>query len=113
MMAAFDITSFLPGIISAVFGGSLVAGVVALYKVRPEAGQIVVSAAQGALLVQTGVIDNLKLEIKRLNDELVALKAQLADRDQQIMKLQMQIINMQSDQSRHDGEIKDLQNPKN
>lgn len=51
-------------------GGGIAAGVVALIKVRPEAGQVVVTAAQGALVVQSGVIDELKEELVRVHGEL-------------------------------------------
>lgn len=105
-MLAFDYTPLLTGIISFVFGGGLIAAIVALYKVKPEAGQIVVTAAQGALLVQTGVIENLKKEVQRLNDEVNGLKTKLEARDQLVLQLQAQIIQMQGDQNRHDREIK-------
>lgn len=59
------------GILAAgLFGGG---GIYALIKVRPEAGQIVVSAAQGAVVVQTTVIDNLT---KRLGDAEVQISEQ-------------------------------------
>jgi predicted RNase H-like nuclease (RuvC/YqgF family) len=79
LIIATTFYDWLPGIISSVFGGSIVAGIVALYKVKPEAGQIVVTAAQGALIVQTGVIDNLKKEVQRLNDEIENLKKENED----------------------------------
>jgi hypothetical protein len=106
MIAAFDWTTVIPTIMSFVFGGGIVALVTAIFKVRPEAGQIVVTAAQGALLVQTGVIDNLKKEISRLNDELVEVKKMLSDRDKQILQLQTQLLTVRDNQDRHEKEIK-------
>jgi uncharacterized membrane protein len=44
-------------------------GIYALLKLRPEAGQITVTAAQGAIIVQTGVIDNLRKELTRILEE--------------------------------------------
>lgn len=46
-------------------GGGIAGAIVALLKVRPEAGQIVVTAAQGAVVVQSGVIDDLNEELGR------------------------------------------------
>lgn len=105
-MLAFDYTPLLTGIISFVFGGGLVTAIIALYKVKPEAGQIVVTAAQGALLVQTGVIENLKKEVERLNTEVIELKQSLNQRDALILNLQSQLLSIQSNQARHDQEIK-------
>jgi len=106
---AFDYIPLTTGIISFVFGGGLVTAVVALYKVKPEAGQIVVTAAQGALLVQSGVIENLQKEINRLGTEINDLKTKLAERDQMIMRLQNQLLNVKDNQDRHDTEIRDIQ----
>lgn len=102
ILAVIDYTPVLTGIISFIFGGGLVSAAVAMYKVKPEAGQIVVSAAQGALLVQTGVIENLKREIERLNNEILTLKAENGD-------LRKRIDQILDDQSRHDVEIRSLQ----
>ncbi len=100
-MIVGTIQDWLPGIVSTLFGGGIVAAIVALYKVKPEAGQIVVTAAQGALLVQTGVIDNLKKEIERLNGEVSDLK-------KENQELRMRVDSLLTNQVRHDGEIKGL-----
>jgi predicted RNase H-like nuclease (RuvC/YqgF family) len=104
-----DYAPVVTGIISFIFGGGLVSAAVALYKVKPEAGMIVVSAAQGALVVQTGVIDNLQKEITRLGQEVEELKAKLDDRDKLIMVLQNKLLSMSTSQEIHDTQIKDLQ----
>ncbi len=85
---------------------------VAFYKVKPEAGQIVVTAAQGALIVQTGVIENLQKELKRIQDIHAEEIAQL-NKEVQSLKLENQALRlhldkMERDQARHDGEIKTL-----
>lgn len=103
---AMDYTPLLTGIISFVFGGGLVTAIIALYKVKPEAGQIVVTAAQGALLVQSGVIENLQKEITRLGTEVESLKVKLGERDSLIMQLQTQLLSMKNNQDRHDDEIR-------
>lgn len=60
----------LEGIIAAVtvVGGG--GGIVALFKMRPEVARVAVSASEGAVIVQTGVITNLNNEIERLHREL-------------------------------------------
>lgn len=50
--------------------GGLTTALIALLKWRPEAGQITVTAAQGAVIVQTGVIENLHKELARVEKEL-------------------------------------------
>lgn len=114
-MVGADIPEWLPSlgsIITTVLGGGLIWAIVALYKVKPEAGQIVVSAAQGALIVQTGVIENLQKEIERIQAEAKAeiegLRASLKLANLEIERLNLVIKGMQLDQTRHDGEIKSL-----
>lgn len=63
-------------VVSVIFSGGLVGGVVALLKLRPESGQIVVTAAQGAVVVQSGVIDDLRQELQNLRAERDALRAE-------------------------------------
>lgn len=46
-------------------GGGLLTAIAVIVKARPEAGQIVVSAAQGAVIVQTGVIASLREDLER------------------------------------------------
>jgi len=64
-LAAFDLTTA----VVALLGGGFFTGVVALLKVRPERDAVVVTAAQGALVVQSEVMDDLKEEIIRLREE--------------------------------------------
>lgn len=65
-------------ILLAVIGtGGIGGAIIALVKLRPEAGQITVVAAQGALVVQSGVIETLNGEVKRLAERLEAAEAEL------------------------------------
>lgn len=66
-------------VIALIGGGGMVGGITALLKIRPEAGQISVSAAQGAVIVQTGVIENLQREMARLREQVEALEAANAE----------------------------------
>lgn len=75
-LAFIDWSKYVPSIITLLGGGGFLTAIILLLKARPEVGQIVVTSAQGAVIVQTGVIDNLNKELKRVNDE----NAQLRDR---------------------------------
>lgn len=70
------VRDLLPLIVSLIGAGGLVGAVIALIKLRPEAGQIVVTAAQGALIVQTGVIDSLKEYTARQQQRIDALEGE-------------------------------------
>jgi len=68
------IASLVPIIVSVLGAGGLIGAVVALVKLRPESGQIVVTAAQGALIVQTGVIDSLRDQTQWQQARILALE---------------------------------------
>ncbi len=74
-----DTSTIIVSVITLLGGSGFLAGVVALIKLRPEAGQITVTAAQGAVIVQSGVIKDLRDELKRINDELIEEKKENAD----------------------------------
>lgn len=65
IFAKIDVTTVLVAIMGA--GG--LSGVVALLKFKPERDVVVVSAAQGAVVVQSGVIDALQEELIRARSE--------------------------------------------
>lgn len=71
-------------LVSAILGaGGLVGGIIALLKFKPEAGQILVTTAQGVVLVQTSVIDSLQKEVARIGkgyDECRQREQKLQDR---------------------------------
>jgi septal ring factor EnvC (AmiA/AmiB activator) len=108
-------SNWLPGIVTAVFSGGVTGSIVALLKVRQEAGQIVVTAAEGALVVQTGVIENLRTEMKRLEKDLTEARKMIENQSEIIKRqaetiegLNDQIQELKKNQKRHDTEIKDL-----
>lgn len=68
---------WLPVIGWIVGAGGLGGLLIAIIKLRPEAGQIAVTAAQGAVIVQTGVIDDLQEELSRQKDKVAALERDL------------------------------------
>lgn len=77
-MVATLLTDSAPLVLAVLGGGGLIGAVVALLKLKPEAGQITVVAAQGALVVQTGVIEQLREENERLRARLDAIETELA-----------------------------------
>lgn len=54
--------------------GGIVGAVVAIIKLRPEAGQIVVQSAEGAVIVQSGVIATLRAEVERLQERVTEIE---------------------------------------
>lgn len=64
----------IPYIVTVLLSGGFLGGIYALLKLRPEAGQIVVTAAQGALIVQSGVIDSLREELAATREDNAQLR---------------------------------------
>lgn len=50
-------------------GGGIIGGIVAAFKLKPETQRIIVSAAEGAVIVQTKVITSLENQVERLQQE--------------------------------------------
>ena len=63
-------------------GGGIVGGVITLLRFPSDKSKVVVETAQGAVVVQKGVIDSLTMEIARLNTEVNAALATPDVRDQ-------------------------------
>jgi chromosome segregation ATPase len=55
-------------VIAIVGTGGIIGGLVALLKVRPETGKLIVEAAEGAVVVQAGVMRELRAEIEALRE---------------------------------------------
>lgn len=71
--------SVLIAFIVAIFGGG---GLTALIKSRSEGSKIVVEAAQGAVVVQSGVIESLRIELNDLRaqiTEIYSLRSRVRD----------------------------------
>ncbi len=67
-----------------VFGGGALA---ALFRVNVDRHKIVIQAAQGAVIVQSGVIEDLDNELHRVRDELREVRGQAADCQKEVAKL--------------------------
>jgi capsule polysaccharide export protein KpsE/RkpR len=70
---SLDLTTLIVALLS----GGFVTGVVALLRFRVDKDAVVVTAAQGAVVVQTGVIDALQEELKRVKTELDESRAEV------------------------------------
>ena len=64
-----DSKEWITLVIGILGGGGLMTAVRTFFTVKPEAGQMLVTTAQGVVLIQTGVIENLEKELKRVADE--------------------------------------------
>lgn len=75
-------------VITAIVGsGGILGAVVAFFKLRPEKDSIVVTTAQGALLMQTGISAELRKDNERLKERVHELEQRVADRDATIRTL--------------------------
>lgn len=72
------INSWIPVILAIIGTGGIGGAIVAFLKVRPEAGQIAVTASEGALVVQTGVIETLRIENEHLRTRLENMESKVA-----------------------------------
>jgi capsule polysaccharide export protein KpsE/RkpR len=96
------VTASLISVIVAVLGaGGLVGAIVALVKLRPESGQIVVTAAQGALIVQTGVIDTLQRETARQQARIDAVQIENNQLRVRIAALETELHNLRDEVHRN------------
>ena len=97
------ITDLLPVIVAVLGAGGLIGAVVALVKLRPESGQIVVTAAQGALIVQTGVIDSLKNENVRQQARIDALQMENMQLRARVGMLETELHSLRDEVHRQDA----------
>jgi hypothetical protein len=73
MVAKVDLNA----VVIVLLGGGFLTGLAALMKFKPEKDAIVVSAAQGAVVVQTSVIDALQEELDRARREKAEVHTEL------------------------------------
>lgn len=53
-------------IVGVLMGGGLLTGIVALFRLKPESDQIVVSAAKDVVFIQRGVVEDLRAQYESL-----------------------------------------------
>ena len=71
-----------------IFGGGTV---VALFRVNADKQRVIVDAAQGAVIVQTGVIDNLRDELHRVQALLTNMQSENRALQQRMARLEREI----------------------
>lgn len=95
--------SWIPVILAIIGTGGIGGAIVAFIKVRPEAGQIAVTASEGALVIQTGVINTLREENEQLRNRLENLESKVAlfgDLKERVEYLESQRKQLRSDNDR-------------
>jgi FtsZ-binding cell division protein ZapB len=70
-------SEYLPALVTLLTSGGLLGGVYMLLKLRPEAGQIIVTQAEGAVIVQGKVIDDLQEQNAELKVDNKSLRARV------------------------------------
>lgn len=70
--------ALVPVLIALIGSGGLVGGIVAFMKLRPEKDAMVVSAANVALTMQTGIVQTLREELERATARLEECEAELS-----------------------------------
>ena len=76
-------------LIVAVLGSAgLLGSWAAFRKSKPEAGKIFIDAAQGVVLMQTGVIEDLRKEVRFLREENAKVSKENSDLKQRLEELE-------------------------
>lgn len=105
-----------------VLGGGLTGFVASLVKVRAEAGKIIIDSAEGAVVVQASVIEELRNELQLARKDVAQARLDVAElrKELQIVSerlgkvlaendaLKRKIAALSSNQNRHDEEIRGL-----
>jgi chaperonin cofactor prefoldin len=91
---------FVPIIVAGLLSGGFIGGVVAFMKLRPEVQQILVSTAQDAVVIQSGVIDDLNDQLERARKRITAaesdnerLRARVSSLEKELGVLRKQVEN--------------------
>lgn len=101
MAPATILGELAPVIIAVTAAGGLCGGIVALLRVRPEAGKLVVEAAEGAVVVQSGVITALRDELAELRRELEAARDEEDDCKRRCLALERELAAVRATLKRH------------
>jgi anaerobic glycerol-3-phosphate dehydrogenase len=71
------VPTLVPLLVAVIGAGGVVGSIAAYRKVQPEKDSIVVTAAQGALVIQAGVLDELRQELGRCHERIEDLTREL------------------------------------
>ncbi|HEX2578682.1 MAG TPA: hypothetical protein VHK88_20225 [Aquihabitans sp.] len=80
--------TMLTTILAVLGGGGLLTAFAVWRKAGPESSQILVDAASGVVLIQKGVIDDLRADMDVRDRRIDAIEAALVDRDTRIKALE-------------------------
>lgn len=92
-------------VIAVIGAGGLGGLVLALIKARPEASAVIVDSAKGAVLVQSGVIDDLREALAETRKELTELRGEVSG----VNKLRGRIVELERELGRERSERKALE----
>jgi septal ring factor EnvC (AmiA/AmiB activator) len=91
-------------LISALGGGGLVGAVATFMKVKPESGQILVSAAKDVVVIQQGAMTNMQTRIASLEQEREEWRAEreeslrrLADAERERDEMKARVAQLEAD----------------
>lgn len=110
--AAGPASAWLPyavPVIVALFGGG---SVVAWLRLRKESPNIVVKAAEGAVIVQTNVLKTLQDELEIAKEEIASLRAELRDAlflQRRVRELEQREEELTAQNTRLRSQVEDLQ----
>jgi cysteine synthase len=66
-------SNIVPIVVALVGSSGIIGGIGMFLKLRPERDSLVVSTAQAALAMQTGITDNLRSELERATERLARI----------------------------------------
>lgn len=98
---AAEAPNWIPTIVAAILAILTGGGLVAFFRARPEGSKILVDAAQGAVIVQTSVITELRRELEQRGTEMDDLAQRVAG----LASMQARIRELE-----HDNEILTAEN---
>ena len=91
----------LTAILVAILGGGFVTGLVALLRFRVDKDAVVVSAAQGAVVVQSGVIDALQDELARARADRDLERDKVRELEATVQELRNELRRVQSSERKN------------
>lgn len=85
----------IPGVVTAIaallVGAGGATGIAALFRMGADRGKVVIEAAQGAVIVQTSVIDDLQSELTRVKIDNAQLRDRATDSEQKVVQLRAEL----------------------
>lgn len=89
-------------VVTVIAGACSGGGIVAAFRVKADRGKVVIETAQGAVIVQTGVMEELRKELTRLQSEIAELRD---ERDAEVTRLRAEVAALRAGR---DAEVAEL-----